>query len=97
MQIDRGNFEFFIKQLDGRSFATIHRKVQFKVNVIPSGLMYTPVSSGKPRIQEWRYIDRVVSRFVEKSSFHPRDYQDITMNASYLLTIIKNYVHQDKG
>ena len=96
MQIDRGNFESFIRTLDGRSFATLHRKAPFKVNVIPSGLLYTPLSSGKPRIQEWRYIDRVVSRFAENGSFHPVHYHDITMNASYLLTLINDYVRPGK-
>jgi len=96
MQIDRVNFESFIRTLDSRSFVTLHRKAPFKVNVIPSGLLYTPLSTGKPRIQEWQYIDRVVSRFAEQGSFHPGDYHDITMNASYLLTLIYDYVRLSK-
>lgn len=94
-KIDLENFRSFANTLDGQSFVTLHRKAPFNVHLLPLGLQYTPVSSGKPRIQEWKYIDQVISRFGETGSFHPRDYHDITMNASYVLTVIKKYLQMD--
>lgn len=94
MELDIKEFLSFLKTLDGQPFRTLHRKLLFEVNVVPSGLYYTPKSSGTPRIQQWKFIERVALRFKETESFHPGDYQDISVNASYLLTLIDVYLRK---
>lgn len=74
--------------LDGRTIETLHRHRRFHLQVDDEGLRYTPESTGKSRIQEWVYIQRVLDRFDELGSFSRVDYKDITMNAAYLLAII---------
>lgn len=96
MELDIKDFLSFLKTLDRQSFRTLHRKLLFEVNVVPSGLYYTPKSSGTPRIQQWKFIERVALRFKETESLHPGDYQDITVNASYLLTLIDFYLNHQK-
>lgn len=75
--------------LEGRTLETHHRRRQFHLKVEPEGLFYTPESSGKGRLQEWKYIQRVLDRFNETGSLSPSEYKDMSMNASYLLTVIR--------
>ena len=46
-----------------------------------------------PRIQENRYIDRVIERYNERGTLSPRDYNDLTVNTSYLLAVIQQYIN----
>jgi hypothetical protein len=94
MKIKYDDFRSFINTINGQSFHTLYRKVAFDVHVDQSGLKYTPASSGKPRIQKWKFIERVVLRYEETGSIQPSDYQDITANASYLLTLINHYLNK---
>jgi hypothetical protein len=73
--------------------ATHARGCTFHVQVIDGGLVYTPESTGKPRPQMNRDIDRVLDRFHESGSFRPVDYTDLTVNALYLLAIIEMFFH----
>jgi len=85
------SFMAYIKTLDNQTFTTLHRNVQFLVQVVPAGLVFTSAKTGKPRLQEWKYIDRVCKRFLDTQSLHPSDYYDLTFNASYILTLISAY------
>ena len=92
VQFSIESFTAYIKTLDNQTFTTLHRKVQFLVEVVPDGLEFTPKKTGKPRLQSWKYIDRVCKRFLDTQSLHPGDYHDLTVNASYILTLISAYL-----
>jgi hypothetical protein len=77
--------------LDGTTLVTHSRKCRFSFSVGDRGFEYTP-ESGKPRMQEWKYIERILKRYNDKGSLRPVDYKDLTVNASYLLTIIRAYL-----
>jgi hypothetical protein len=96
MEMNIRDFLYFIKTLDCQSFKTLHRKLEFDVHVLTSGMCYTPVSTGKSRSQTWKFVERVAMRFSEIGSFHPGDYVGISVNASYLLTLIDYYLNHKK-
>lgn len=66
------------------------RKFMFLVDEL--GFRYIPESSNKERIQEDRYINRMLERYNQTKSLKTSDYVDITKNASYLLVIIIKYL-----
>jgi hypothetical protein len=82
----------FAAGLDGQTLVTRFRKKRFSLSVSDRGFEYTPEHSGKPRMQEWKWIERILERYNEKPSLHPADYKDLTVNASYVLTIIRAYL-----
>ncbi len=89
--MDALDFRSFVKSLHGRSFVTPYRGFEFEVNVCPSGLQYTPTSTGRSWFHAWKDIDKAVARFVKTRSLQLDDYQDITANAFYVLTLICQY------
>jgi len=82
----------FGAKLDGTTLATRFRKRNFSLSVTDEGFEYTPEFSGKLRKQQWKWIERVLERYNERRSLHPVDYNDISRNASYVLTIIRAYL-----
>jgi hypothetical protein len=94
MQFDVRDFMRFIKSLDGETLRTLAREKEFNIRTVRRGLEYTPHSTGKARIQEDRFIQRVAERFADLRSFQPGDYHDITMNASYVIAIIRYYLDE---
>ena len=82
----------FASGLDGQTFVTRFWKRPFKLRVAPEGFEYTPEFSGNPRMQQWRWIERILDRFNDTHSLHPADYKDITVNASYILSILRTYL-----
>jgi len=67
--------------LEGR-LEKLHRKKEFGLKIEPYGFIYTPVATGTPERQDWKYVERVLERFNEINSFSPSDYQDMTHAAS---------------
>ena len=94
MQFDIRDFMRFVKTLDGQALKTVAREKEFDVSVVRGGLEYTPRSTGKARFQEDRFIERVAERFADLRSFQPGDYHDITMNASYVVALIRHYLDE---
>jgi hypothetical protein len=82
----------FANRLDGQTLATRSRHRPFSLRVTPQGLEYTPESTGKRRRQLWRFAERCLERYNEKRSLHPADYHDISINASYFLAVLGEYL-----
>ena len=82
----------FASGRDGQTFVTRFRARRFSLRVPQEGFEYTPEYSGTPRMQQWRWIERIPNRFNETQSPHPADYRDITVNASYILSILGAYL-----
>jgi hypothetical protein len=94
MRFDVDDFMRFSRTVDGATLKTLAREKAFDITVVPQGLEYTPHSTGKARLQEERFIKRVGERFADLRSFRPTDYHDITMNASYVLSLIRRYLDE---
>jgi hypothetical protein len=74
---------------NGKFLETLHKRKRFQVDITAKGLQYTPESTGKPRLNRWHVIERVLNRFNDIQSFSPSKYLDISANATYLLTLFK--------
>jgi hypothetical protein len=90
-RISLENLAEFVHTLEGKTLFTSARKKPFTVAVTPTGFEYTPVSSGTPRTNGYKYIQGVLDHFHGVQSFQPGQYVDITRNASYLMTILEMY------
>ncbi len=77
---------------NGKILETLHQRKRFQVDITPKGLQYTPARTGKPRLHRWHFVERVLNRFNDINSFSPSKYLDISANASYLLTLIKEAI-----
>jgi hypothetical protein len=83
---------------DGKTLRTLCRQAEFVLHCDPDrGLQYTPRSTGKPRSQTWRQIERVLDKFERLGSWKPGDYSDISANASYLLAVMKEATRGEVG
>ena len=60
----------------------------FTVGISREGLFFTPASSGWGQTDGRKAHERFVERYNEIGSFRPRDYGDVTRNASYLLALL---------
>jgi hypothetical protein len=90
MKIDLKEFMAFVSNLQGHEQKTV-RGEGFHVEVTPDGLVFTPVSTGKPRKHSLDYMDKVHERFEASGSLKVKDYE-FTVEASYHLPLIKLYV-----
>ncbi len=91
-KINIDHFISFLSKSGKRSFKTFSRGKEFFVEVTPYGLCYIPKSSGKSRKHQIKYINRILDRFNQTGSFSPGDYIDLTVNASYTLSLIREYI-----
>jgi hypothetical protein len=80
----------FVNQLDDRRFTTRAHQRRFSIEVVEKGIEYTPESSGKPRLQRWSWIERVLDRFNDTGALQPSEYRDLTVHASYILSILSS-------
>jgi hypothetical protein len=87
----------FAKTLEGQTLTTRAQRKPFQVRVAKTGLEYTPASTGKPRPQGYRFVQRFLDRYAETGSLHPGDYHDISVNASYLTALIERFVQGRSG
>jgi hypothetical protein len=88
--IDVTSFLAFCKTIQGRELTTIGGRARFHAEMINHNLRYRPVSSGRSRSYHTALED-VLDRYNKIHSLQPKDYHDITWNASYTLAIIKLY------
>ncbi len=87
MDIDFDAVLRFAKTLEGRPYNYAAKAVQSRGGDL---LEFTPQSSGKPRTQGRSFggSQEVLDRYNLTHSLRTTDYQDITMNSSYLLTVV---------
>lgn len=86
----------FVRSNDGMQLETQQQKHPFSVHVAGDSSEYVP-QTGKPRPHELEYLQRVCDEFSRINSFRPVDYNDITMNASYTLALIRAYLDSKHG
>lgn len=83
----------YAESIDGTTLETRSRHRKFTFTVNQSGFCYTPLSSQKPRLQSNNYIQKVLNQYNQDRSLSPSHYTNITVNASYLLSIIDRYLN----
>jgi len=96
--MDFNSFITFCKGLEGLTLPTIGGKAHFVLSSVEHDrLHYIVESTGKIRHSTRPWIEAVLDHHKKTKSFRPKDYQDITFNASYTLALIKLYLeHQPK-
>ena len=95
-KVTSGQIISFAQTLEGQVLETNIRRNSFTVRVVEEGLEYTPLLTGKPRVQKRKWIDRVCEQFSETNSFMRRDYS-YTVNGSYLLALIKQLLTERRA
>jgi predicted HNH restriction endonuclease len=90
--INFNEFKNYVKTINGRVLQTLQQKKKFIVQITNGEILYIPQTTAKPRLHEDLYLKRVIDRFNKTKSFKPKDYVDITRNASYTLALIKQFM-----
>jgi D-3-phosphoglycerate dehydrogenase len=89
--VNRSALLAFAKTQEGKTLFTRSQKKPFTVAVIGQGLQFTPEETGRPRPELPQVIDRVLAHYNATGSQYTSDYQDITQNSSYLMTLLALY------
>lgn len=84
----------YASTLEEQRLKTAGGRATFTVRVLEHGLEVTPQSSGRPRIVPRETIQVVIDEYERSRNLQPGQYQSITFDASYLLSIIAHYLHE---
>jgi hypothetical protein len=79
------------RSLNGQTLETLHRPRAFTVEIDGDHIVFTPSKSNYPRRHDKNTLQRICDTFSETNSYHPSDYNEISRNASYTLTLIKKW------
>jgi hypothetical protein len=90
LQVSPDDLLKFAKTLEGRELCTLHRKRNFTVEVEGESLVFVN-SKGNRRPHGGKYLRAVCDTFSKTNSYFPSDYRHLTVNASYILAIIRRY------
>ena len=80
----------FAGTLEGQELHTLHRAKPFTVEVEGSSLVFVN-SKGKRRPHGGKNLQAVCDTFSKTNSYSPSDYSELTVNASYILAVIRRY------
>jgi hypothetical protein len=89
--IDINSFIEFCRSLVGSKIKTAGGQKQFVLSSAQYNKLCYKVSTGKTRTHTRERIKMVLDRYEKAKSLKPRDYQDISVNASYILPLINRY------
>ena len=84
----------FVQTINGQTLYTAKQRKAFQVRTADDGIEYIPASTGLVRTHPHRWLDRFCIEFSRTNSFITSDYQKITVNASYALAIVREYLNQ---
>jgi len=85
----------YAKTLEGATLRTLTRGAAFQVAVIGNTLEFSPASSRQPRRESKSSVDALLRHFDKTQSWQMSDYQDVSFNASYVLTLLRGW--RDNG
>jgi hypothetical protein len=96
--IDFNSFMTFCKGLEGQTLPTVGGRARFVLSLVQNDCLYYIVESTRKLRHSTRpWIEAVLNHYAITESLRPVDYQHITFNASYTLSLIKLYLeHQRK-
>lgn len=78
----------FARSVEGEPLQTSYRPKPFTVSVDGAKLRITP-GSGKPRATTRTRVAEILKKLERTGTFQPVQYQHLTYNASYVLTLVK--------
>ena len=84
----------FARTIHGWTLVTRFQDRSFTLAVRVQGFEYTPDRSGESRLQRWEEVELVLDHYNKTGSLQPGDYQDLTRNAFYLLTLIGMFLDE---
>ena len=91
----------FAESVIGKKLQTLHRKNYFSVEIQGDALIYTPLSTGKPRLHQKKVIHRVCVEFnkapIDQRLMPSHYVSQSTVNASYTLKLIAMYLESISG
>jgi hypothetical protein len=87
----------FARTLEGQELTTNIRGLPFTARVVGGRLEFTPASTGKTRPESLASLDHVLRQFADTESTRPGDYLQLTVNASYVLTLIAMYLRSPEA
>jgi hypothetical protein len=90
IQVSPADLLAFVPTLEGQELRTLHRNRTFTVEVEGSNLVFVN-SKGNRRLHGGKYLRDVCDAFSKTNSYFPSDCRDLTVNASYILAIIRRY------
>ena len=86
----------FASKLRGEILVTLSRGVSFRVEIHGSGLAFTPLSSGVTRPETLNRLQLVIDEFERSHSYRAGDYQDFSVNASYVLALLDLFLKRPR-
>jgi predicted HNH restriction endonuclease len=87
-------FMEFVRLQSNKKHLTIGGTKTFMVEVVGDGFIFTPCSSGNPR--KVPNAIRFFERHRENGSYKTTDYSQKALNASYYLSLLKNFYANNK-
>jgi hypothetical protein len=81
----------YAKTQEGATLRTLRRGAAFQVAVVGNMLEFSPASSRQPRRESKAAVDAVLCHFDKTQSWQMSDYQDVSFNASYVLTLLRGW------
>jgi len=81
----------YAKTQEGATLHTLTRGAAFQVVVIGNMLEFSPASSRQPRRESKSAVETLLRHFNKTQSWQMSDYQDVSFNASYVLTLLRGW------
>ena len=95
--VELDSLRAFARTLEGQTLTTRAQKKPFLIRVRETGLEYTPLSTGEPRLEPDKFVQRFLARYAETGSLRLAEYQNISVNASYLTALIERFGQRGSG
>jgi hypothetical protein len=76
----------------GQGLRTVGGRSNFELESVTDAQFTFLISTGKKRVEGKKCIEGIIERYLSCGSFKPKDYQDISVNSSYVLAILKSFL-----
>ena len=88
----------FVREKGDLALKTERFGREFRVRAAVDGIEYIPASTAGVRTHPRKWLERFCEEFSRTNSFKTSSYQSITVNASYGLALIREYLrHKNAG
>ena len=94
---DINSFMSFCVSLAGQTFNSAGGRAKFQLFSVQANKLVYKVSTGKTRPHTRKGVGMVLDRYKKTESLRPKDYQDMSFNAPYILPLINLYSQKCKS
>ena len=93
--INTDHFIDFVRTLQEQEITSRAGRSRFTVAVNGKDMTFIPFSSGRPRLHQHRYVEKILEQFNRTQSYTTSDYgNNGIVNATYHLTLIQVYLDE---